>query len=192
MAAGGYLKGNLEPEANQGKDRGKVDKETGVSLNKSISESTIYQNAIQPASARREGKEQSDGRLVSVANQPNLLRVSTSSSEEGPISDEIPKQLDNGEHITEFLNSIRNNPVPLIAGRTQELQPSTSRRDESRGEVRPQARCEQPSHAEQVLEDNVTRLIREVETSKARVLEPPGNNVSIYNNRFQDDRLRGM
>ena len=149
---------------------------------RSISESTIYQNAVQPAEGEKD--------LVNVINvcddkievgQPctkdrsNDLRVSTSSEEELiNSSDENLKDTPLDDKIVSFLVNLRNNANTTELNVVGEPQPSTLRgvREENRGQQK--KREEDLPHAQRILEQNVTKLIREVETSKARALDLQG------------------
>ena len=185
LASGGYFKDKPNPQVLKsgparprdiGKARGKG-KVTEVSVNESLSESTIYQGTVQPAKAL----DNDQGPCLSITNQPNLLRFS-SSSEDEPINtpEEQVGDAKLAEKTSDFLTCIRNcNDNGKIPGlRADEPQPSTSRNPQG-GIPREAFR---PGH--QVLEDNVSRFIREAETSCARVLEPQGNgNFHVLNDQ---------
>ena len=96
------------------------------------------------------------------------LRVSTSLEEELiNLSDDNLKDTQLDDKIASFLVNLRSNSNRIEFNVADEPEPSTSRavHKENRGQQK--KREENLSHAQRVLKDNVTRLIREAETSKA-------------------------
>ena len=222
MAAGGYFRNPLreevmkeirKPEKRQN-EKGKStnnDKNNKVpicELTKSVSESTIYQNAVEPAKdvekivdvinvkTSNNVAEEHDqvNTEIGVAGQPNMLRVSTSSEEElGDVGEIIYRQNDVGQKITDFLNQLRygkdeiNTRVNIA---DEGPQPSTSRGIRSAVQIPTGGR--QAMDGQQVLEENVTRLIREADTSKARALEPQGKLIARDSNPLDNQNRANL
>ena len=200
MASGGYF---FKPVPAKGKGEPRLSKDLGTKgkwLNctqvepcGSTSESTIYKNAVKPFNPGDNLPYVDD--LLTLANLPaNLLRISSSSEEEEHPGTDIGDQTNMSNQINEFLCQVRNTThndanVSGAAGHAEPI-PSTSRDTrmligfpaERAASLQQHRQIPQPQlnrnighQGQQVLEQNVSRLIREAEMSKGRVLDPQGN-----------------
>ena len=170
----------------------------------SNSESTIYKNAVEPMKRGINVQDvqkalnqvghltRNEVETEVMQSQKFMNKRDSSLSEDDGIntSDEVAR-----DHINAFLNDVRNqtendlvNKVVTFSGvvEGEQPQPSTSTaptRAIKSAVIKVTDRTgpknievEENTAAQQALEDNVGRLIREAETSRARILDLQGNN----------------
>ena len=187
MAAGGYMNNNAVKaisENSRDKAKEQTKRKTGRDLESSTnnhegklvdgsaSESTIYKVVVQA--------EQEKNVVPDVER-----RVSSSSDEDNAINvSEETVDLNNDAQIMEFLKHARNNfdnENTIVETRRDEqrqsrildpARPSTSRPQSHEVQFQRINNSNEGKEKPTRLEDEVTRLIREAEASKARILDP--------------------